>query len=277
LKNSTVIIPDGTILGNDAIIIKEESIQQQTDPYCMEGVDGLTIKFAKLSGDKIERFKIEIEGEEKLSEYMSSEGKIKGDTIIYVRIPSDAKSRQYSGKIQFFDKSGEMSGKYDFTITVYKPSSMVKYLYHNVIFVDNHENLFSDYQWYKNGEKIDGATRQYYYEKVLNGNYYVVCKTNSGIKIKSCPVDGDLSAKISVSSVKVYPNPAKANIPFNLELVGGNGNYAGAEMLIYNNSGNLVKHITNITDIITLTLPQGNYSGALFFNGEKTGFKIIVK
>lgn len=250
-------------VNGSAIIIKEESIQQQTDPYCMEGVDGLTIKFAKLSGD-IKRFKIEIDGEEKLSEYMSSKGEIK--------------SGQYSGTIQFFDESGEiMSEKYPFTITVYKPSSMVKYLYHNVIFVDNHDELFSDYQWYKNGEKIDGATRQYYYEKVLNGNYYVVCKTNSGIKIKSCPVDGDLSAKISISSVKVYPNPAQANIPFNLELVGGNGNYSGAEMMIYNNSGNLVKHITNITDIITLTLPQGNYSGALFFNGEKTGFKIIVK
>lgn len=282
---TTVTITGGTIEKNndepEKIVIDKESIQQQTDQpaYCMEGVDGLTIKFAKLSGEKIKRFKIEIKGEEKLSEYMSSEseGAIPGDTIIYVHIPSDAKSGQYSGTIQFFDESGETSDKYDFTITVYKPSSMVKYLYHNVIFVDNHENLFSDYQWYKNGEKIDGATRQYYYEKVLNGNYYVVCKTNSGIKIKSCPVDGDLSAKISISSVKVYPNPAQANIPFNLELVGGNGNYSGAEMLIYNNSGNLVKHITNITDIITLTLPQGNYSGALFFNGEKTGFKIIVK
>lgn len=280
---TTVTITGGTIEKNndepEKIVIDKESIQQQTAPYCMEGVDGLTIKFAKLSGEKIKRFKIEIKGEEKLSEYMSSEseGAIPGDTIIYVHIPSDAKSGQYRGTIQFFDESGKTSDKYDFTITVYKPSSMVKYLYHNVIFVDNHENLFSDYQWYKNGEKIDGATRQYYYEKVLNGNYYVVCKTNSGIKIQSCPVDGDLSAKVSVSSVKVYPNPAQANIPFNLELVGGNGNYAGAEMLIYNNSGNLVKHITNITDIITLTLPQGNYSGALFFNGEKTGFKIIVK
>lgn len=265
-------------VNGSAIIVKEESIQQKDNQteYCINGVNGLELKYTKISGD-INRFKIEIEGEEKLSETMSdNKGERINDTIIYVNIPSDAKPGIYHGNIQFFGDD-VVSDKYPFEITVYMPKSIVKYLYHNVIFVDNHENLFSDYQWYKNGEKIDGATRQYYYEKVLDGNYYVVCKTNSGIQLKSCPVEGELSAKLSVSSVKVYPNPAKADIPFNLELVGGNGNYAGAEMMIYNNSGNLVKHITNITDIITLTLPQGNYSGALFFNGEKTGFKIIVK
>lgn len=266
------------VVNGSAIIVKGESIQQKDNQteYCINGVNGLELKYTKISGD-INRFKIEIEGEEKLSEAMSdNKGERINDTIIYVNIPSDAKPGIYHGTIQFFGEDVE-SDKYPFEITVYMPKSIVKYLYHNVIFVDNHENLFSDYQWYKNGEKIDGATRQYYYEKVLDGNYYVVCKTNSGIQLKSCPVEGELSAKLSVSSVKVYPNPAKADIPFNLELVGGNGNYAGTEMLIYNNSGNLVKHITNITDIITLTLPQGNYSGALFFNGEKTGFKIIVK
>lgn len=280
LKNSTVIIPDGTILGNDAIIIKEGSIQQKPNhqqAYCIEGVNGLELKFQRVAGD-IESFKITIDGDEKLSEIMSTGGEIKGDTLIYVNIPSNTMPGKYSGTIQFFGKEGKYeSEQYKFDFIVDMPPSMVKYLYHNVIFVDNHDTLFTEYQWYKNGEKIEGATRQYYYEKTLDGEYYVACKHNSGISLHSCPVKGEVSTKVSVSSVKVYPNPAKANIPFNLELVGGNGNYSGAEMLIYNNSGNLVKHITNITDIITLTLPQGNYSGALFFNGEKTGFKIIVK
>ncbi len=280
LKNSTVIIPDGTILGNDAIIIKEGSIQQNPNhqqAYCIEGVNGLELKFQRVAGD-IKSFKIKVDGDEKLSEIMSTDGKIKGDTLIYVNIPSNTMPGKYSGTIQFFGEDEKYaSDPYKFDFIVDMPPSMVKYLYHNVIFVDNHDTLFTEYQWYKNGEKIEGATRQYYYEKTLDGEYYVACKHNSGISLHSCPVKGEVSTKVSVSSVKVYPNPAQANIPFNLELVGGNGNYAGAEMMIYNNSGNLVKHITNITDIITLTLPQGNYSGALFFNGEKTGFKIIVK
>ena len=128
------------------------------------------------------------------------------------------------------------------------PKSIVKYLYHNVIFVDNHENLFSDYQWYKNGEKIDGATRQYYYEKVLDGNYYVVCKTNSGIQLKSCPVEGELSAKLSVSSVKVYPNPAHG--PFTVE---------GQGVLIVSDLLGQVLRTYTLDGQRTMELPQGQY------------------
>lgn len=281
---TTVTITGGTIEKNndepEKIVIDSKSIKQSNDnrrDYCIKGINGLDLKFTKISGN-IESFKITIDGDEKLSEIMSTGGVRKGDTVIYVNIPSDIKPGEYKGTIQFFGEDEKYaSDPYDFTITVNMPPSLVNYLYHNVIFVDNHDTLFTEYQWYKNGEKIEGATRQYYYEKTLDGEYYVACKHNSGISLHSCPVKGEVSTKVSISSVKVYPNPTKANIPFNLELVGGNGNYAGAEMLIYNNSGNLVKHITNITDIITLTLPQGNYSGALFFNGEKTGFKIIVK
>ncbi|MBR3713223.1 MAG: hypothetical protein IKM98_08505 [Bacteroidales bacterium] len=51
------------------------------------------------------------------------------------------------------------------------------------------------------------------------------------------------------------------------------------DYLIYinNNTGTLVKTITNAKQINTLSLPSGSYSGVLLRSGIKSGFKIIVK
>lgn len=63
----------------------------------------------------------------------------------------------------------------------------------DVVFVDNsgkHSDdgiTFVAYQWYKNGEKMDGETGQFYYEYLgLNGLYYVVMTGADGRQYRSC-------------------------------------------------------------------------------------------
>ena len=63
----------------------------------------------------------------------------------------------------------------------------------DVVFVDNsgksqeEELTFTAYQWYKNGEAIEGETGQYYYEYLgLNGYYQVVMTGTDGQIYHSC-------------------------------------------------------------------------------------------
>ena len=62
-----------------------------------------------------------------------------------------------------------------------------------VVFVDNsgkHNDrglTFVAYQWYRNDEKIEGATGQFYYEyNGLNGVYQVVMTDADGNEYRSC-------------------------------------------------------------------------------------------
>lgn len=87
--------------------------------------------------------------------------------------------------------------------------------YSDVLFVDNKNNIarpssgtetwhFVEYQWYKNGYPIDGATGQVYYEEFgLNGVYYVMLTDNNGNTYRSCSKEVRPSAKQSGGVWKV--------------------------------------------------------------------------
>lgn len=51
---------------------------------------------------------------------------------------------------------------------------------------NNSANDYTSYQWYLNGQPINGATGQYYaQENGLNGSFYVVVKTLLGTQLQS--------------------------------------------------------------------------------------------
>ena len=67
----------------------------------------------------------------------------------------------------------------------------------DVLFVDNNPDnglpdssrdlQFASWQWYKDGQPIDGATEQFYYEPGgLNGNYQVQMTAIDGTIYRSC-------------------------------------------------------------------------------------------
>ena len=97
----------------------------------------------------------------------------------------------------------------------------------------------------------------------------------NGITLTACPITKDELVKTLRTVVTPYPNPAKANQPFTLKIIGGVPE--NATIMIFNNSGALVQSIDNVTENTTITLPHGYYSGALIYDGQKVGFKIIVE
>ncbi|MBO7142923.1 MAG: hypothetical protein J6V76_07435 [Bacteroidales bacterium] len=287
---------DFLIRGEGAILKRPEAqLPEKISPmddevkFCAEGDGSVALNFEVVEG-VAEYYKVTFEKSDVLKE---QNGKVSqgndGEYVVDIVVPSGVVPGEYTGYLVFVDETGDVvSEPYQFVLNLNMARDVVKYLYKNVIFVDNKDSLFTAYQWYKNGEPIPSSNkfhnRQYYTEeyKDLDGVYYVDITTNAGIKLKTCPLAGKgLVGKRSIASVKVYPNPAKANVPFTLQLVDENGFdesfYAGAEILIYTNNGTLVKRISQVGKTISVTLPSGYYSGALINGGSKSGFKIVVE
>ena len=69
----------------------------------------------------------------------------------------------------------------------------------DVIFVRNIDSLYTAYQWYQNGQPIDGATEQFYHDpNGLTGRYHCVMQTCNGGSEETCPAafqDLDRSAE----------------------------------------------------------------------------------
>lgn len=76
-------------------------------------------------------------------------------------------------------------------LTVYYPSSVFAQKFNNVLAVYNNTGYqFTGYQWYRNGERIEGATSSIYHSDVpfvLGDQYYVDLKDAQGAWLSSCP------------------------------------------------------------------------------------------
>lgn len=103
--------------------------------------------------------------------------------------------------------------------------------------VESNDNLFSEltadaYQWFKDGEKLDGEIKRFYAYKGEPGNYFVV------INNATCNLPSSLYVVTSVEEskwggrFKVYPNPAfevinlhipEEDLPLNVSLVNSLG------------------------------------------------------
>ena len=168
-------------------------------------------------------------------------------------------------------------------ITVNGSRNYIIKLFDDIIAIDNHDDLFTSFQWYKDGKKIDGADQQYYQvDGTLNGIYSAYVTKTDGSTMKICSVDMT-NASLSKSlrrSVNAYPNPARAGEEITLELINfDQAEYDGCVIKIVNNAGAVVATITNCDRINTVSLPLGSYTGYVIRNGaqDKVSFKLIVK
>lgn len=205
-------------------------------------------------------------------------GKVDANNNVLIEIPENLESGVYKGSV-VFNGDPELykeSDAYPVTITANIPQNAALQIYSDVLLVDNHDNNYSAYQWYKDGNAISGATLQFYSEPSFNGRYTVKITDKDGKEFMSCPIKTGVSVKNTKSSVKVYPNPATSGEQFTLEIE----EYDPAKdytIMIFTANGTLVKKLTGLEKINTTTLPGGIYSGSLISNGEKSGFKVIVK
>lgn len=254
-------------------IEKGSVVQEDIDPelFCVNGDGTVKLKFKTISGN-ITGYRLTVEN----NVVEPQSGTIDaGDSLVNVTIPSNLKPNYYQGQIAFTD-GNEESEQYNFTLKINMVKGVIKLLYRNVMFVDNHDTLFSEYQWVKNDIDIPNARKQYYTEPEFAGSYKCKMKTRVGIDVLACPFEQNITAKSLKANVVVYPNPAMANQRFTLQIINYNPDNK-YEIYITNSTGNIVKSITNAKQTNTIELPLGHYIGALICNGEKCGFKVLVE
>lgn len=154
-------------------------------------------------------------------------------------ISNFAKDGTYTGNLVFKNELSIESPKYPFTFTINVSSLYIDTKFGDVLIIDNIENRFSEYQWYKNGIKLTGANRQFYYDpEGLNGEYSVVLKTITGEIVESC---SKIFVSKSDSGSVNFPNPVRQGDSFVISLKELNfDNLNNSQILIYNLKGECV-------------------------------------
>jgi hypothetical protein len=109
-------------------------------------------------------------------------------------------------------------------VEVRESSLYVEEKWDDVLAVDNHNDEFVAYQWYKDGEpiKLDGNSQYYTDLNGLNGYYHVVAAYANGTTMQSCPVFYQSNKNYTI---KLYPNPGEVGQTINIELQGNEGDY----------------------------------------------------
>ena len=166
-------------------------------------------------------------------------------------------------------------------------STLVDQRWDDVVVVNNNPDnnggyRFSTYQWYKNGEPINGATGQYYQEVGgLEGFYSVELdgiRVSDGAHVHFITCEKYFSAG---SSIRVYPVPANTTQEVTIELNMTEEELEGAILDIYDVRGAHVKSLNNLTPITKVGNfgAQGTYFGRIITgtNEIKTVKFIIVK
>jgi hypothetical protein len=89
--------------------------------------------------------------------------------------------------------------------------------WNDVLYVGNSDNLYVDYQWYKNGYpvSIDGSSQYYAERPYLQGTYRVRVYLADGTWFESCDYEVDNSKALSSN---IYPNPVEAGTLITVEL-----------------------------------------------------------
>ncbi|MFV0600128.1 MAG: PKD-like domain-containing protein, partial [Bacteroidales bacterium] len=127
----------------------------------------------------------------------------------------------------------------------------------DVLAVNNVNDEYISYQWYRNGVRIiNNGTSQYYTDlNGLNGDYFVRVTTNDGQIIESCPVHYENTKEISY---KLYPNPSYFGQTIFVEVLSYEGDFI---IDVYNMLGlKLLTMLgTNKIEINSLDLTIGSY------------------
>jgi len=137
-------------------------------------------------------------------------------------------------------------------------------------------NDADSYQWYRDGEQIDGATDQFY-TPAETGNYAVVITNIEGCTDMSNEIFVEV-ATISVndpahaSDVTIYPNPSHGEITITINEVSGN-NFT---VEIFNTAGQLVFSVVSPGKNITVPLSTAGLYTIKISTGETNYVKQVI-
>ncbi|MGM9746799.1 MAG: T9SS type A sorting domain-containing protein [Paludibacteraceae bacterium] len=193
---------------------------------------------------------------------------------ILINAPTTVPAGTYQVTILLSNPNGCMSGEYRVAFTV--GVDLIAEVWDDVIICDNSNHEYMSYQWYRNGERITGATLQYYSELGgFSGEYYVIAYTAGGQAVASCIKSYDNKQGMSVS-----PNPLKRNQILRVGLPFATDVLFGSNLEIVDAVGRVVfrlDRVDNENDIL-INYPAGVYMVRVHMqSGEVITEKFVVQ
>jgi hypothetical protein len=158
--------------------------------------------------------------------------------------------------------------------------SLVRQHWGDVLFFDNSSDQYDQWQWYKNGTAIPGATGQYYNETPsLNGQYYVIATGSTGQTIQTCPLSITGGSGTVAGGIQVFPNPVRMGASVTVVSNYSAAALQGALMQIVDMSGKIWQQIPNVQPSMQVIMPTaaGIYTISLqLSSGQKTTVNVLV-
>lgn len=105
-----------------------------------------------------------------------------------IKIPTSSDAAPGKYKMNVTLVSGNIDSTFTVDVTINHPASSIIVLWNDVIAVDNSKVKTNTYQWYKDGERIPGATGQYYCDKAGLCGYYM-CEVDGGLSVGPAYLD----------------------------------------------------------------------------------------
>lgn len=161
----------------------------------------------------------------------------------------------------------------------YQLVSAVRQHFNDLLLFDNRSGEYVQWQWYKNGAPVAGATTAWYSEAApLNGTYYVLTTAKNGAQLQTCPITCTGSSTVA-GGLKVYPNPVTRGATITITCDYSEAALQGARLLITDNTGVVWQQLTSVHPSNQVSMPAsfGVYIITLILsNGQKATVNALV-
>ena len=206
--------------------------------------------------------------------------------IITITLPQDCRPNTYTATLLFTDttaRCGDVSIPVSFD--VYYNSSIIDVKFDNLLAVHDAEHNggfdFSDYEWYRNGVKVEGDSVSFLYlgdgESFTEGDcyYLVLTRSDDGVVMRTCELCPTLTSvdKIEASGIDVSSTLLNKGQLISIE------NLDKGQVNIYSLTGLLVDSYDVMSEFIEIVAPQqsGFYLLQIVSPEYNVVYKIYVK
>ncbi|MBR3519151.1 MAG: hypothetical protein IKN77_03400 [Paludibacteraceae bacterium] len=136
---------------------------------------------------------------------------VPSDNQIDIQIPEGCLEGKYEANVVFRNEDSALSKPAKVIINVNLSQDYTIAIYRDVISViKNDTRKFETFQWYHNGEKVEGATLPYYQEMGgLSGTYHVIINGGTDQELRTCTRSDWYNPLNKARDITVMPNPIR--------------------------------------------------------------------
>ncbi len=136
---------------------------------------------------------------------------VPNDNQIDVQIPEACAEGKYTANVVFRNEDSASTKPIKAFINVNLSQEHTVAIYRDVVSVIKDDSKqFKTFQWYHNGEKVDGATLPYYQETGgLSGTYHVIINEGTDQELRTCAKSNWYNPLNKVRDITIMPNPIR--------------------------------------------------------------------